>query len=56
MKWCYMMFARGAILDGYAGLTYSTLQSIYEYFIVLKTRERSDAERAAGLTGDFSSE
>ncbi len=39
LKWLYMMFLRGAILDGPAGLTYATLQSIYEYFIVLKTRE-----------------
>lgn len=39
IKWFYMMFVRGAILDGPAGFTYSTLQSIYEYFIVLKTRE-----------------
>ena len=34
-----MMFIRGAILDGAAGITYATLQSIYEYFIVLKTKE-----------------
>ncbi len=39
IKWCYMMFLRGAILDGAAGITYATLQSIYEYFIVLKTKE-----------------
>ncbi|MBS1814554.1 MAG: glycosyltransferase family 2 protein [Acidobacteria bacterium] len=38
-KWCYMVFWRGAILDGHAGLTYATLQSIYEYFIELKRRE-----------------
>jgi glycosyltransferase involved in cell wall biosynthesis len=39
IKWCYMMFLRGAILDGPAGITYATLQAIYEYFIVLKTKE-----------------
>ena len=39
IKWCYMMFVRRAILDGRAGITYATLQSIYEYFIVLKTKE-----------------
>ena len=39
LKWLYMIFIRGAILDGSAGLTYATLQSIYEYFIVLKTKE-----------------
>ncbi len=39
LKWLYMVFIRGAILDGYAGLTYATLQSFYEYLIVLKTKE-----------------
>jgi glycosyltransferase involved in cell wall biosynthesis len=39
IKWCYMMFIRGAVLDGTAGVTYATLQSIYEYLIVLKTKE-----------------
>ena len=39
IKWLYMMFARGAMLDGAAGVTYATLQSIYEYLIVLKTKE-----------------
>jgi glycosyltransferase involved in cell wall biosynthesis len=38
IKWLYMVFVRGAILDGRAGLTYATLQSIYEYFIVIKTK------------------
>jgi glycosyltransferase involved in cell wall biosynthesis len=39
IKWLYMMFLRGAVLDGAAGLTYATLQSFYEYLIVAKTRE-----------------
>jgi glycosyltransferase involved in cell wall biosynthesis len=39
LKWLYMVFVRGAILDGAAGLTYATLQSFYEYLIVLKTKE-----------------
>jgi glycosyltransferase involved in cell wall biosynthesis len=39
IKWFYLLFVRGGILDGRAGLAYSTLQAIYEYFIVLKTRE-----------------
>ena len=39
LKWIYMVAIRGAILDGRAGLTYATLQSFYEYLIVLKTRE-----------------
>jgi glycosyltransferase involved in cell wall biosynthesis len=39
IKWVYMVLWRRAFLDGKSGLTYATLQSIYEYFIVLKTRE-----------------
>jgi hypothetical protein len=39
LKWLYMIFARGAILDGSAGVIYATLQAFYEYMIVLKTRE-----------------
>jgi glycosyltransferase involved in cell wall biosynthesis len=39
LKWLYMMFVRGAILDGAAGLTYATLQAFYEYLIVIKTKE-----------------
>ncbi len=39
IKLFYMLLIRGAILDGYAGFTYALLQSIYEYLIVLKTRE-----------------
>ncbi len=34
-----MVVLRGAILDGPAGLAYATLASIYEYLIVLKTKE-----------------
>lgn len=39
IKWLYMVVWRRAFLDGSAGVTYATLQSIYEYFIVLKTKE-----------------
>lgn len=39
IKWLYMVIGRRAFLDGSAGLTYATLQSIYEYFIVLKSKE-----------------
>jgi hypothetical protein len=39
IKWMYMMFGRGAVLDGAAGVAYASLQSFYEYMIVLKTRE-----------------
>lgn len=39
IKWLYMVFWRLSFLDGQAGLTNATLQAIYEYFIVLKTKE-----------------
>ncbi|TDO71514.1 glycosyltransferase involved in cell wall biosynthesis [Flavobacterium chryseum] len=39
IKWFYMVIIRRAFLDGSAGFTYATLQSIYEYFIVLKSEE-----------------
>ena len=39
LKWFYMVVWRRAFLDGKAGFTYATLQSIYEYFIILKTKE-----------------
>lgn len=39
LKWLYMVIIRRAFLDGRAGLAYATLQSIYEYLIVLKTQE-----------------
>lgn len=45
IKWLYMVVWRRAFLDGGAGVTYSTLQAIYEYFIVLKTRELMKANR-----------
>ncbi len=39
VKWIYMMFIRGAMLDGQAGITYATLQAFYEYLIEVKRRE-----------------
>nr|WP_294941967.1 glycosyltransferase family 2 protein [uncultured Mucilaginibacter sp.] len=39
IKWLYMVVVRRAFLDGGAGITYATMQAIYEYFIVLKTKE-----------------
>ncbi|GAA5483687.1 glycosyltransferase family 2 protein [Haloferula sargassicola] len=45
IKWLYMMGLRRAFLDGTAGVTYATLQSIYEYFIVLKQREMEREKR-----------
>jgi glycosyltransferase involved in cell wall biosynthesis len=48
-KFLLLYLVKRGFLDGRAGLTYSVLQSIYEYLIVLKTRElraRSSQERA----------
>ncbi len=39
IKWCYMMFVRGALLDGHAGVMYATLHSFYEFLIEVKYRE-----------------
>lgn len=39
IKWLYIVVWRRAFMDGRAGMIYATLQSIYEYFIVLKTQE-----------------
>lgn len=39
IKFCLLYFAKRGFLDGRAGLTYATLQSFYEFMIVLKTKE-----------------
>ena len=39
LKFVYLMFVRGAFLDGKAGIRYAVLIAIYEYFIVLKQSE-----------------
>lgn len=39
IKFFYMYVIKRGFLDGYPGLVYCTLQSIYEYFIFLKERE-----------------
>jgi glycosyltransferase involved in cell wall biosynthesis len=43
LKFLLLYFAKLGFLDGRAGFTYAALQSIYEYFIVLKTRELTRA-------------
>lgn len=43
-KFLYMYLIGRGFLDGRAGLTYCTLQMIYEYFIVLKVRETRKPE------------
>lgn len=49
LKWLYMVLARRAFLDGQAGLTYAALQAIYEYMIVVKTRELEQEARDEAL-------
>lgn len=39
IKFLYMIVWRRAFLDGWPGIRYAVIQSIYEYFIVLKTKE-----------------
>lgn len=39
IKWVYLVIIRRGFLDGGAGVLNATLQAIYEYFIVLKTKE-----------------
>ena len=43
IKFLYMIIVRCAFLDGLPGIRYATLQAIYEYFIVLKTKEMQSA-------------
>lgn len=43
LKFLLLYIAKLGFLDGRAGFTYAALQSIYEYFIVLKTRELTRA-------------
>jgi glycosyltransferase involved in cell wall biosynthesis len=52
LKWLYMVLVRGAFLDGRPGLTYARLQAIYEYMIVLKTRELRKRATLGGLLGE----
>ena len=48
-KFLYIYLWRRGFLDGRAGFTYATLQAIYEYMIVLKTRELE--QRSAAPAG-----
>jgi hypothetical protein len=51
IKLFYMLVVRRAFLDGWPGIRYSVLQAIYEYFIVLKTKELQSgtANQSQGL-------
>ncbi|MCA1994957.1 MAG: glycosyltransferase family 2 protein [Coleofasciculus sp. S288] len=39
IRWVYMYFFLGGILDGQAGFAWCTLQAFYEYLILLKVQE-----------------
>ncbi len=51
VKFLYMYFLKFGFLDGRAGLTYCTIQAIYEYMIVLKIRELTNPEIAEADRG-----
>jgi glycosyltransferase involved in cell wall biosynthesis len=47
-KFALLYLLKGGFLDGRAGLTYAALQAIYEYMIVLKTREPAPLDAPPG--------
>lgn len=47
LKFFWLYFFKRGFLDGPQGFTYALLQSIYEYFIVLKVRELRQAPRSS---------
>lgn len=49
LKFLVLYGLKRGFLDGRGGLTYATLQSIYEYMIVLKTRELEAARLGARI-------
>jgi glycosyltransferase involved in cell wall biosynthesis len=55
VRWFYMYFILGGILDGRAGFAWCTLQAFYEYLILLKVEEMQQAEREeqCSSTPDF---
>ncbi|MEY2840108.1 MAG: hypothetical protein RJB60_2407 [Pseudomonadota bacterium] len=48
VKFFMLYVVKRGFLDGKAGLRYATLQSIYEYFIVIKAIELSSAQKRRG--------
>ncbi len=51
-KFVYMYLLKLGFLDGRAGLTYCTIQAIYEYMIVLKVRELNRPDLTAADRGE----
>lgn len=48
VKFLLLYVAKRGFMDGRAGITYVGLQSIYEYFIVLKVRELESTSKESG--------
>jgi glycosyltransferase involved in cell wall biosynthesis len=51
MKFLILYVGKRGFLDGNAGFTYAVLQSIYEYMIVLKTRELESGAQTPSSSG-----
>jgi glycosyltransferase involved in cell wall biosynthesis len=49
VKFFYLYVWRRGFLDGRAGFTFAMLQAMYEYMIVLKSRELIDGSKAAAV-------
>ncbi|MGF1478999.1 MAG: glycosyltransferase family 2 protein [Cyanophyceae cyanobacterium] len=56
LRWLYMYFLLGGILDGRAGFAWCTLQAFYEYLILLKVEElkRLSSSVGAAVTEQYS--
>jgi len=52
IKFFYMLVLRRSFLDGWPGLHYTLLQCLYEYMIVLKTRECREQQAVEGKGTD----
>lgn len=46
LRWIYMYIFLGGILDGRAGFAWCTLQTFYEYLILLKVEEMKKSDRS----------
>lgn len=56
IRFFYMYFVLGGILDGKAGLTWCLLQTFYEYFIILKVEElQQEMKREKSTKANLSS-
>jgi glycosyltransferase involved in cell wall biosynthesis len=51
LRWFYMYFILGGILDGKAGFAWCTLQAFYEYLILLKVEEMRHNFKKSGSPG-----